>query len=76
MGKNCITPENLWKKTFSCPNGHGTSTTKTKTTTTTTSTTGGGSSSSSSTVIPRLTSDPANEFFGKRRFFSLFFGIG
>ena len=25
------------------------------------------------TVIPRLTSDPANEFFGKRRYFSLFF---
>jgi len=23
-------------------------------------------------VIPRLTSDPANEFFGYRRFFSLF----
>jgi len=28
------------------------------------------------TVIPRLTSDPANEFFGQRRFFSLFFGLG
>ena len=27
-------------------------------------------------VIPRLTSDPANEFFGQRRFFSLFFGLG
>ena len=30
----------------------------------------------SSTVIPRLMSDPANEFFGYRRFFSLFFGLG
>jgi hypothetical protein len=29
-----------------------------------------------STVIPRLTSDPGNEFFGQRRFFSLFFGLG
>jgi len=28
------------------------------------------------TVIPRLTSDPANEFFGKRRFFRCFFGLG
>jgi len=28
------------------------------------------------TVIPRLTSDPANELFGERKFFSLFFGLG
>jgi len=27
-------------------------------------------------VIPRLTSDPANEFFSSRRSFSLFFGLG
>ena len=28
------------------------------------------------TLIPRLTSDPANKFFGLQRFFSLFFGLG
>ena len=33
-------------------------------------------SSITSTVIPRLTSDPANEFFGWRRFLPLFFGLG
>ena len=28
------------------------------------------------TVIPRLTSDPANEFFGQRRFFRCFLDSG
>jgi len=28
------------------------------------------------TVIPRLTSDPANEFFRLTKIFSLFFGLG
>jgi len=28
------------------------------------------------TAIPQQMSDPANEFFGKRRIFSLFFGLG
>ena len=31
-----------------------------------------GSHTVSNTVIPRLTSDPANEFFGKRKFFRRF----